>query len=78
MQGEKEANDQGQQKDTETTESMQRLAAVVHESVVYHPRAAVVCCIIAGEIEEGGLAIRMPVLGLTMGIAFRVRIAAGW
>ena len=32
----------------------------------------------AGDIEEGGLGTRMPVLGLTIGIAFRVRKAEGW
>ncbi len=32
----------------------------------------------AGEIDNGGLATRMPVLGLTMGIAFLVLTAAGW
>jgi len=51
-------------------------------SNVYHRRAAVVCCIIPGEtefgIEFGGLATRIPVLGLTIGIAFRVRTADGW
>jgi len=36
----------------------------------YHPRrAALVCCIIPGETDDGGLATRMPVFGLTMGMA---------
>jgi hypothetical protein len=35
-------------------------------------------CIMPGEIDEGGLETRMPVLGLTMGMAFRVRTAEGW
>ena len=30
-----------------------------------------------GEIEDGGLAIRIPVLGLTIGIALLVRTAEG-
>ena len=63
--------------DTETTESIHGLAAASQGSFVYHLHAAVVCCIIPGEIEDGGLATRMPVLGLTMGIAFRVRTAEG-
>lgn len=36
------------------------------------------CCIIAGDIEGGGLARLLPVLGLTIGIAFRGRKAEGW
>lgn len=32
----------------------------------------------AGDIEEGGLGTRMPVLGLTIGMALRVRKAEGW
>ena len=31
----------------------------------------------AGEIDEGGLGTLIPVLGLTIGIAFRVRKAEG-
>ena len=31
----------------------------------------------AGETEEGGLGSRMPVLGFTIGMAFRVRKADG-
>ena len=35
--------------------------------------------ILAGDTEGGdGEFIRMPVLGFTMGIAFRIRVAAGW
>ena len=37
-----------------------------------------VCCIIPGEIDDGGLATRIPVLGFTIGMAFRVRTADGW
>jgi len=44
----------------------------------YHRRARVCCCILAGEIDSGGLATRMPVLGLTIGMAFLVRTADGW
>lgn len=37
------------------------------------------CCILAGEIDSGGgEATRIPVLGLTIGIALRVRRADGW
>lgn len=32
----------------------------------------------AGDIDEGGEGTRMPVLGLTMGMALRVRRADGW
>ena len=32
----------------------------------------------AGDMEEGGLGTRIPVLGLTMGMALRVRKAEGW
>jgi len=32
----------------------------------------------AGDIEDGGLATLIPVLGLTMGMALRVRNAEGW
>jgi len=32
----------------------------------------------AGEIDKGGLGTLMPVLGFTIGIAFRVRKADGW
>ncbi len=31
-----------------------------------------------GDMESGRLGTRMPVLGLTIGIAFRARTAAGW
>lgn len=41
-------------------------------------RVYVCCCIIAGEMDRGGLATLIPVLGLTMGIALRVRSADGW
>jgi hypothetical protein len=37
-----------------------------------------VCCILAGDTEGGGLAMVMPVSGLMMGMAFpRARVAAG-
>ena len=42
------------------------------------PYVAVCCCIMAGDIEDGGLGTRMPVFGFTMGMALRVRRAAGW
>ena len=44
----------------------------------YQWRAYVCCCIMAGDMEDGGLGTRMPVLGLTMGMALRVRKAEGW
>jgi len=47
-------------------------------SALYQRRASVVCCIKPGEIDDGGLATVMPVLGLTIGMAFRVRTADGW
>jgi len=45
----------------------------------YHPRrTAPACCIIPGETDDdGGLATRMPVLGLTIGIAAAF-LADGW
>ncbi len=40
---------------------------------------AVVCCIMPGEMDDGGLAMRVPVDGLTMGMALlRERTAEGW
>ena len=44
----------------------------------YQWRVYACCCIMAGDIEDGGLGTRMPVLGLTMGMALRVRKAEGW
>ena len=44
----------------------------------YQRRTYVCCCIWPGEMERGGLATRIPVLGLTMGMALRVRRAEGW
>jgi len=40
----------------------------------------VVCCIIPGEMDDGGLAMRLPVEGFTMGMALvrDERIAKGW
>lgn len=51
----------------------------VAEAALYHPRrAALVCCIIPGETDDdGGLATRMPVFGLTMGMAAAF-LADGW
>lgn len=44
----------------------------------YHPRLAVLdCCIIPGETDDGGLATRIPVFGLTIGIA-PAFLADGW
>jgi len=45
--------------------------------IFYQRRATVCCCIIPGEIDDGGLETRIPVLGLTIGIAFRERTAEG-
>ena len=45
---------------------------------VYQRRVYVCCCILTGEMDRGGLATRMPVLGLTMGMALRDRRAEGW
>jgi hypothetical protein len=33
---------------------------------------------LAGDTEEGGLDMEIPVAGLMMGIALRPRVAAGW
>lgn len=38
--------------------------------ILYHLSAFVACCLIPGEIDDGGLGTRMPVLGLTIGITF--------
>lgn len=35
-------------------------------------------CILAGETDEGGLDMVRPFAGLMMGMALRVRVAAGW
>lgn len=35
-------------------------------------------CILAGDTEEGGLLMAAPVAGLTIGMALRPRVAAGW
>lgn len=37
-----------------------------------------ICCILAGDTDCGGLDMLMPVLGLTIGMALRIRVAAGW
>jgi len=45
---------------------------------VYH-RRPIDACILCGDTDcEGGLSIRTPVLGLTMGMAFLILVAAGW
>jgi hypothetical protein len=36
------------------------------------------CCILAGEIDGGGLDIVTPVAGLMMGMALRALVADGW
>jgi len=43
---------------------------------VYH-RRPIACCILAGDTDGGGLDMLIPVLGLTMGMALRIRVAAG-
>jgi hypothetical protein len=43
---------------------------------VYHRRWAF--CIIAGEIDEGGLVMVIPVEGLMIGMTLRVRFAGCW
>ena len=47
------------------------------DTLLYHRGLEAACWSMPGEIEFGGLAIRMPVVGLTMGIALRLRTAAG-
>jgi hypothetical protein len=44
---------------------------------IYH-RRPMDCCILAGDTDEGGLDMVMPVAGLMMGMALRPRVAAGW
>jgi len=62
--------------DTTTTSTEERAQ---QGEISYHRRAAVVCCIIPGEMDDGGLAMRMPVEGLTIGMALvRERSADGW
>jgi len=43
---------------------------------LYHLR--MLCCILEGDTEGGGLDMVMPVAGLTMGMALRARVAEGW
>lgn len=43
----------------------------------YH-RRPIFCCSLAGDNDNGGLDMEMPVAGLTMGIALRPRVAVGW
>ena len=42
----------------------------------YH-RPLICCCILGGETEGGGLDMVRPLAGLMMGMALRVRVAAG-
>lgn len=44
---------------------------------VYH-RRPIGWCILAGDTDCGGLDMLIPVLGFTIGIALRIRVAAGW
>lgn len=44
----------------------------------YHRRPMDCCCIRPGDTDGGGLDIEMPVAGLIIGIALRVRVAEGW
>ncbi len=50
-------------------------SATDHGLLVYHRRD---CCILAGDTDDGGLDMEMPVAGLMMGMALRPRVAAGW
>jgi len=56
-----------------------RLASQFKESdaSLYHLRP-IPCCILAGDTDGGGLDMLIPVVGLTIGIALRTRVAAGW
>jgi hypothetical protein len=45
---------------------------------IYHRRPTMECCILPGETDGDGLDMEIPVAGLTMGIALRPRVAAGW
>lgn len=47
------------------------------DTSLYHLRP-IPCCILAGDTDGGGLDMLIPVVGLTIGIAFRTRVAAGW
>lgn len=44
---------------------------------IYQRRWPAACCIMAGEMEDGGL-MRVRVSGLTIGIGLRDRMADGW
>jgi len=73
-------HDTNQGNDTVTQWSKQSATRVYKcsQGDSYHPRrAALVCPIIPGETDDGGLATRMPVLGLTIGMAPAFR-ADGW
>lgn len=48
------------------------------EAAAAYQRRPMACCILAGEMEGGGLDMEMPVRGLMMGMALRPRVAAGW
>lgn len=45
--------------------------------VAYHRRPRG-CCIRPGDTDGGGLDMVRPLAGLMMGMALRVRVAAGW
>lgn len=57
---------------------LERLVGESRHDDLYQRRTNVCCCILAGDIDSGGLATLIPVLGFTIGIAFLVRIADGW
>jgi hypothetical protein len=46
--------------------------------VLYHRRPRLCCILAPGDTEGEGLDMVMPVNGLTMGMALRGRLAAGW
>lgn len=46
-------------------------------TTIYHLRPRGVRCMLDGETDGGGLAMVVPVAGLTMGMALRARVADG-
>jgi hypothetical protein len=54
-----------------------RAARRRHDGEIVYHRALIECCILAGDTDDGGLDMEIPVAGLTMGIALRPRGAAG-
>jgi len=61
------------------TQRMQARSMSTAGRALYHRREAVVCCITPGEMEDGGLEMRVPVMGFTIGIALLLeRRAEGW